>query len=136
MGLLFVLFSTALFLNANEKANKEIDVLVATKNIRLNDKLTQHNVKLQSIHLRDRSCTPLKLQSLLKDEYTAANYIIKGSVICTRNANKYEKQSVVFDFGTLEIEQEGKIIFENDEFIRIKKLDGSIEKIYKDGLTQ
>ena len=27
----------------------------------------------------------------------------------------------------------GKIIYENEEFIRFKNLDGTIEQIYKDG---
>ena len=31
------------------------------------------------------------------------------------------------------IEKKGRIIFENNEFIRIKNLDGTIEQIYKDG---
>jgi 23S rRNA-/tRNA-specific pseudouridylate synthase len=124
-----------LFLIANESA-QEKNVLVATKNIRLNEQLTQNNVQLQNMPIKDRSCTPLSVEAILQHQYTAANYIIKGSVICTRNANKYEKQSVVFDFGTLEIEQEGEIIFENDEFIRIKKPNGKVEKIYKDGMMQ
>lgn len=133
---MIILLLVPLFLTANENKSQGINVLVATKNIRLNDKLTQENLQLQTLPLRDRSCTPLGLKEITDNTFTAANFIIKGSVVCTRNANKYEKQSVIFDFGTLEIEQEGEIIFENDEFIRIKKRDGKVEKIYKDGLTQ
>ena len=53
-----------------------------------------------------------------------------------KDVKKYENESVIFNFGGVEIEKKGKVIYENDDFIRIKNLDGTIEQIYKDGRTK
>lgn len=50
-----------------------------------------------------------------------------------KDLDKDKNNSVLFNFGSIQIERPGKIIFENDEYIRIKREDGQVEKIYKDG---
>ena len=50
-----------------------------------------------------------------------------------KDIKKYSEETVVFNFGGVRIEKKGKIIYENNDFIRIKNLDGTIEQIYKDG---
>lgn len=88
---------------------------------------------LKQVNTLSKNCTPLTLQELENAVFTASHYIFKDSILCSNDVIKYEKKSVIFDFGSLEIEHEGKIIYENDQYIRIKKQDGSIEKIYKNG---
>lgn len=109
------------------------DVLVAKNNINYKDKVTTKDLRVEKLSSMYTRCTPMRLEDLNKDVYISTHYILKKSVICTKDVKKYEKQSVVFDFGSLQIEQEGKVIYENDNFIRIKRRDGQIEKIYKDG---
>ena len=109
------------------------DVLTLRKDIKFKEKIAKENLVLQQVETLGRNCTPLSLKDLENDSYTAAHYLFKDSILCMNNVKKYEKESVLFDFGILEIEQEGKVIYENDKFIRLKKQDGSIEKIYKDG---
>ena len=41
---------------------------------------------------------------------------------------------MIFDFGNIEIEKDGKVIKDTKQYVRIKNNDGTIEKIYKDGL--
>ncbi len=121
---LFILFSSSLLAQ---------DALMALKDIKFKEKVTNKNVILKQVNSFAKNCTPLTLQQLENESYTASHYIFKDSIICVNDVIKYEKESVVFDFGPLQIEQEGKIIYENDQYIRIKKSDGTIEKIYKNG---
>lgn len=121
---LLILFSSSLIAQ---------DVLTALKDIKFKEKVTKESVVLKQVNSVSKNCIPLSLQQLENESYTASHYIFKDSIICVNDVIKYEKESVVFDFGTLQIEQEGKIIYENDQYLRIKKLDGTIEKIYKNG---
>ena len=36
----------------------------------------------------------------------------------------------------IEVEREGSVIKETNQYIKIKNLDGSVEKIYKDGRSR
>lgn len=109
------------------------DLLVAKNNMEYKAKVTVQDLQVRKTATLYKRCTPLSLNDLNSNTYLTTHYIIKGSVICTKDVEVYKKESVVFDFGGLEIEQEGKVIFENDHYIRIKKNNGEIEKIYKDG---
>ena len=40
---------------------------------------------------------------------------------------------MIFNFGNIQIEQNGEIIFQNDKYITIKKNNGKVKKIYKNG---
>jgi hypothetical protein len=122
--ILLLLFSSTLF---------SYDVLMTLKDIKFKEKITQENLVLKQINTLSKNCTPLSVEEFKKGTYTASHYIFKDSILCTNDVIKYEKESVVFDFGSLQIEHEGKIIYENDQYIRIKKQDGTIEKIYKNG---
>ena len=109
------------------------DLLVAKDNIAYKEKLSIKDLRVQKTNTFYKLCTPLSLEDLNKSVYITAHYIMKNSVLCAKDVKEYKKESVVFDFGTLQIEQEGKVIYENDNYIRIKRSDGTIEKIYKDG---
>lgn len=96
-------------------------------------KVSLQDLQVKKVATAYKRCTPITLEELSKHVYVTTHYVIKGSVMCTKDVEIFNRESVVFDFGGLQIEQEGKLIYENDNYIRIKKNDGQIEKIYKDG---
>lgn len=109
------------------------DVLTVVKDIKFKEKIQNDNLVVKQVDTLNKNCVPLSLKDLEEGSFSASHYLFKDSIVCMDDVIKYEKESVLFDFGILQIEQEGKIIYENDKFIRIKKQDGSVEKIYKDG---
>lgn len=124
LSLVFILFYCNLI---------AITVLIAKKPINFEEKIEISKLKLKNVSYIIKSCKPLKFNQVKNQEYLSTHYINKGSIICLKDVKKYLDNSVLFNFGSLQIEKKGKIIYENEEFIRIKKLDGKIEKIYKDG---
>lgn len=110
-----------------------ITVIVAKEAINYEEKITIDKIAILNVKEIKKSCEPVTLAQIQSEEYLSAHYINKGTIICKRNIKKYENEAIVFNFGDLQIEKKGKIIYENDEFIRFKNLDGTIEKIYKDG---
>ena len=110
-----------------------ISVLVSQDAINFEEKLDVSKVKLQNVSEINKSCVPLKLSEIQNDEYITTHYINKNTIICTKDVKKYENESIIFNFGGVQIEKKGKVIFENKDFIRIKNIDGTIEQIYKDG---
>jgi len=106
----------------------------ATKNINYKEKLTDEIFMTKEVDTKlKKECEDFNITTVVSKGYIAKRFIVKDTLVCAKDIEPNDKKSVVFDFGSFEIEQQGKVIFENDEFIRIKKNDGSIEKIYKDG---
>ncbi|RXI41165.1 hypothetical protein CRU99_09965 [Malaciobacter mytili] len=124
------LFTFLVFLSSSYAAT---DVLVAKNVIHYKAKIEVKDLMLQKVDSVKSTCTPLKLSDIDGKVFQALHYISKGSIICTKDVSIFEKKSVVFNFGSIEIEKNGEIIFQNEEYIRIKRNDGKIEKIYKDG---
>ena len=110
-----------------------ISVIISKESIKFEEKLDSSKVRLQNISEINKTCIPLKLSEIQNNEYISTHYINKNTIICQKDVKKYEDAGIVFNFGGLKIEKKGKIIYENNEFIRIKNLDGTIEQIYKDG---
>ena len=110
-----------------------IDVLVAKEKIKFKERLQTKKLMRKKASKIYRHCVPVKLEDLNKTQYLAKHHIPKGSIICTKDIKKYEKSSILFDFGSIEIEKDGKIIRDTKKYIKIKKPDGKVEKIYKDG---
>jgi hypothetical protein len=110
-----------------------ISVLISKESINFEEKLDSSKLRLQNVSEITKTCIPLKLSQVQNEEYITTHYINKNSIICLKDVTKYQDEGIVFNFGGLKIEKKGKIIYENDEFIRIKNLDGTIEQIYKDG---
>lgn len=109
--------------------------LYATKNINYKEIIEPSFFDEKQIDEKT-SCVLILKDELSSKKYIAKHYIPKGSIICSKSVEEYKKEAVKFNFGSFEIETEGKIVFENDEFVKIKKLDGSIEKIFKNGLDR
>lgn len=110
-----------------------ISVLVSKEAVGFGQKIEASKLRLMNIPKLKNNCTPLTLKQVQNNEYSTTHYIKKNSVICQKDVKVYANESVIFKFGGLEIEKKGKIVYENDKFIRIKKENGKIEKIYKDG---
>lgn len=110
-----------------------ISVLVSQEAINFEEKLDASKVKLQNVGELNKSCVPLKLSEVQNEEYITTHYINKNTIICTKDVKKYENEFIIFNFGGVQIEKKGKVIFENKDFVRIKNIDGTIEQIYKDG---
>ncbi|WP_121628047.1 hypothetical protein [Poseidonibacter antarcticus] len=122
-----------LFLTTNVFA---VNVLISKSSIGFEQKIKASKLRLVNVPVLKKACIPLTLNQVQNNEYISTHYINKNSIICQKDVKEYKKESVIFKFGGLEIEKKGKIIYENEEFIRIKKEDGQIEKIYKDGRLQ
>jgi len=110
-----------------------IDVLVAKEKIKYKEQISVKKLTLKKAKKIYRHCVPVSLNDLNKSSYIAKHYISRGSILCTKDIKKYEKSSILFDFGSLEIEKDGKVINNTKKYIKIKKPDGKVEKIYKDG---
>ena len=122
-----------LFLSINTFA---IDVLISKDAIKFEEKINASKLKIQNINEINKACIPLTLEEIQNEEYISSHYINKNTIICQKDVKKQNDEGIVFNFGGLKIEKKGKIIYENNEFIRIKNLDGTIEQIYKDGRTK
>ena len=120
----------SLFLSLNSFA---ISVLISKEAINFEEKIHHSKLRLQNVSEINKACIPLKLSEVQNEEYISTHYINKNTIICQKDVKKYNDEGIVFNFGGVKIEKKGKIIYENNEFIRIKNLDGSIEQIYKDG---
>ena len=90
-----------------------INVLVSKEAINFEEKIDSSKVTLKNVTSINKSCEPLKLTDLENDEYLTTHYINKNTIICTKDVKKYQDEGVVFNFGGVEIEKKGKVIFEN-----------------------
>ena len=122
-----------LLLSVNSYA---ISVLIAKESINFEEKIDSSKLIVQNVSDISKACIPLKLSDIQKQDYVTTHFINKNTIICQKDVKKQNDEGIVFNFGGLKIEKKGKIIYENNEFIRIKNLDGTIEQIYKDGRTK
>lgn len=121
---------SCIFLSINSFA---ISVLVSKEAINFEEKIDASKLRVQNINELNKACIPLKLSEIQNEDYISTHYINKNIIICQKDVKKYNDEGIVFNFGGLKIEKKGKIIYENNEFIRLKNSDGTIEQIYKDG---
>ncbi len=110
-----------------------LEVLVAKERIKFKEKIKLSNLRLKKVKSVRKSCIPTTISSLSKNYYISTHYINPGSIICEKDIKLYKKETVLFNFGNIEIEREGKVIGETTKYIRIKKPNGRVEKIFKNG---
>ncbi len=108
-------------------------VVVAKESIRFGEELESEKLVQKDVNSIKKSCVPLLMDEINNNKYVTTHFINKNSIICQKDIKKGGEETVIFNFGGLQIEKKGTVIYENDEFIRIKNQDGTIEKIYKDG---
>jgi len=113
-----------------------IEVLVAKSVIKFKERVKPTNLRFKKVKSVRKSCIPATLNGIGQDYYISTHYINPGSIICEKDISIYEKKTVIFNFGNIEIEKEGKVVGETKQYIRIKKPNGRIEKIYKNGTTK
>jgi len=113
-----------------------LEVIITNSKINYKELIDLTKLSSSTVLSVKKFCIPIQISDLKNKKYIAKRYLKKGSVICKKDIKEYSKKSVLFNFGTIEIEKQGKIIFENNKYIKIKKIDGKVEKIYKDGRLQ
>ncbi len=110
-----------------------IEVIKTKTKINYNEIIsTKELYKIEVTNVK-KLCIPVTVDDFNNNKFVATRYLKKDSILCQKDIKLYTKKSVLFNFGSIEIEKSGKIIFENDKYIKIKRDDGKIEKIYKDG---
>lgn len=125
--------SIVFLLLVNQFLVGDVLVPIAKKNIKYKEKILSYDVVFVK-ESKQHSCKKYIDMNLLKqNKYYAKSFLRKGKVICKRNVTVPEGNTVRFKFGNLEIEKEGRVLNETDQYIKIKNLDGTINKIYKDG---
>lgn len=130
MKLKFSFFSLFLFLLTNLFS---AEVVIAKMDIPYNEALTPSNIALIQVEKMPENCRVITIDELKKDKYFTNKYLQKDKVICHSDLKQKSNNKIIFNFGSIQIETTGKIIYENDEYIKIKKENGKVEKIYKDG---
>ena len=111
-------------------------VPLANKTIDYKNKIYSKDVRMVQVNNEYKCKEYLDLITLKKNKYFAKHYIAKDRVLCANNVYVPEINKVNFKFGSLEIEKEAELIQETNSYIKIKNVDGTIEKIYTDGRIQ
>jgi hypothetical protein len=111
-------------------------VPITVKDVNWKAKIDKKDYKLTNITERFKCKEYLDVIDLKMGLYRAKHYLLKNRPICLDDVYITKSSKVRFNFGTLQIEKEGEIIKETDKYIKIKNLDGKIEKIYKDEIGQ
>jgi hypothetical protein len=111
------------------------DVLVANKDIKYKSIVTLNDIFSKQVSILPKRCIPIEKKDFLNIKLMAKHYIRSGRVLCVKDLKVDTQNRIIFDFGTMQIEKRGKIIFENKKYIKIQTPDGKIEKIYKDGIN-
>ncbi len=112
-------------------------VMVSKKNIQWKHIIKRSDIYLIEALVRKYQCKEyLNPDSLITNIYRAKHYISKGRKICKKDLYKDVEHKVTFNFGLLEIEKNGEIVKETDQYIKIRNNNGEIEKIYKVGSKQ
>lgn len=122
--IIYLVFANFLF------ANK---IVTAKKNINYKDIVKYEDVYIKEYAQTPPNCVLFDIEKLKSGEYIAKHFISKESVICDKDIEVYDGQKVLFNFGNIEIERKAKVIYENNEMIKIKEPNGNVEKIYKNG---
>ncbi len=107
-------------------------ILISQKNINYKEVINKNNLGYIKLD-KKINCTIFDIKLLQKDKYQAKHFIFKGKEICVKDLKKVQENSIQYDFGNMIIQRSGKVMSENDSYVKIKNTDGSIEKIYKNG---
>ena len=110
-----------------------VSVVMTKEPIKLDEQIVASKLKVQNVPSVNKACEPIGLNDIKNEIYVATHYINKNTIICKKDIKRFQDETIISSFGGLQIEKKGKIIYENNEFIRFKNLDGTVEQIYKDG---
>ena len=122
-----------LFVSSFVYAKENIVIPLSNKNINYKNKIYTQDVRLIQINNNFKCKEYLDIRLLKKNKYFASHYIAKNKPICAKDVYIPQMNKVKFKFGNLEIEKEAELVRETKSYIKIKNVDGTIEKIYIDG---
>jgi len=112
----------------------EVQVLpLVNKQINYKSKIYSQNTRLIQANDKYKCKKYLDIQTLKQNKYYAKHFISKNKPLCAKDVYIPQINKVKFRFGNLEIEKDGELIRETKSYIKIKNVDGTIEKIYTDG---
>ncbi len=126
------------FLLATIIAQASVEVVRAAENIKYKALISKSNVFIDSVDKKDIKsyCQPVLKKDIITYSSYAKSHIKKGDILCKRNihhVNKKDQEKILFNFGAIQIEKNGKVIRETKDYIKIRNSQGDIEKIYKSG---
>ena len=108
-------------------------IMVSNKDIKYKEYLNYENL-YETQTDKKVLCKKFDEEQLLYQKYYGSRYIVKNTPICDKDLEIAKDHKIRFDFGTIEIERDGEFLGETDKYIRVKKPDGTVEKIDKGGL--
>ena len=108
-------------------------VIKLKKDIKYKTIVKKQDLYLANVNDIKNSCTPVTKEYFLANEYRAKVYLKKDHILCKKDIYKGSKNRLVFKFGMIEIEKDGKLLNQTDDYVRIRNDSGKIEKYYKDG---
>ena len=108
-------------------------VPITNTSIDYKKKIYSQNTKLIQVNDKFKCKEYLNIIDFKKNKYFAKKYIAKNKIICAKDVYIPKINRVKFRFGNLEIEKNAQLIRETKSYIKIKNVDGTIEKIYTDG---
>ena len=108
-------------------------VPLSNKVINYKSKIYSQDTRLIQVNKKYKCKEYLDVTLLKRNKYFAKHYIGKNRAICANDVYVPKLNKVNFRFGNLEIEKEAELIRETKTYIKIKNVDGTIEKIYIDG---
>jgi len=127
------LIIVAIILIGTINLNSSILVIKASKDIQYKSIVNSSVVHLEYVEHIKPTCTPITKDEILSFKYRAKQILKTNRIICKKDLYIPQENRVIFKFGTIEIEKDGKVIKETKKYIRFRNIDGKIEKIYKDG---
>lgn len=107
--------------------------LVSTKSIQFKQQLDYGDLKLQYFENKIH-CKMFDKQKLLDQTYQAKRFIPAGKPICDKDVKVIVDHKVRVDFGNIIIEKSGEYVGETKDYVKIKKHDGTVERINKNGM--
>lgn len=117
--------------------NAEVQVIpLVNKKINFKNKIYSQDTRLVQVNEKYKCKEYLDIVKLKKNQYYAKRFISRNKPLCAKDVYIPQMNKVKFRFGNLEIEKDGELIRETKSYIKIKNLDGTIEKIYTDGRKQ
>jgi hypothetical protein len=108
-------------------------VPLSKNTISYKNRIYNHETILVQVNDKYKCNEYLNFTILKKNKYFAKHFIDKNKPICLKDVYVPKINKVNFKFGNLEIEKEAELVKETKSYIKIKNLDGTIEKIYIDG---
>ena len=130
---MLIKFCLVIFL-INVVHSDEIKLIpLVNKVVNYKSKIYSYNTRLVKIDKKYKCKKYIDIAILKKNKYFAKHYIGINKALCLEDVYIPKINKVKFKFGNLEIEKEAELIKETKNYIKIKNVDGTIEKIYIDG---